>query len=50
MLQLEKYGFSFEPKNYTTFGWTPAEENVIGMRAFEMDMDINLVQLYNVHL
>ena len=35
-LQLEKYGLSFETKKYTTSGWARGDENVIGIRAFNL--------------
>ena len=35
-LQLEKYGLSFDIKKYTTSGWALGDENVIGIRAFNM--------------
>ena len=35
-LQLEKYGLSFDIKKYTTFGWALGDENVIGIRSFNM--------------
>ena len=35
-LQLEKYGLSFETKKYTTSGWARGDENVIGIRAFNI--------------
>ena len=35
-LQLGKYGLSFETKKYTTSGWAQGDENVIGIRAFNL--------------
>ena len=35
-LQSEKYGLSFGIKKYTTSGWALGDENVIGIRAFNM--------------
>ena len=35
-LQLEKYGLSFETKKYTTSSWARGDENVIGIRAFNL--------------
>ena len=34
-LQSEKYGLSFDIKNYTTSGWALGDENVISIRAFK---------------
>ena len=35
-LQSEKYGLSFDVKQYTTSSWTLGDENVIGiLRAFK---------------
>ena len=41
-LQLEKYGLSFETKKYTTSGWAQGDENVIGIRAFKVKLQIFL--------
>ena len=38
-LQSEKYGLSFEFKNYTTSGWALGDENVIGIRAFKIKLN-----------
>ena len=35
-LQSEKYGLSFDIKKYTTSGWALGDENVIGIRAFNV--------------
>ena len=35
-LQSEKYGLSFDIKKYTTSGWALGDENVIGIRAFNL--------------
>ena len=35
-LQSEKYGLSFDIKKYTTSGWALGDENVIGIRAFNI--------------
>ena len=35
-LQLEKYGLPFDIKKYTTFGWALGDENVIGIRSFNI--------------
>ena len=35
-LQLEKYGLSFDIKKNTTSGWALGDENVIGIRAFNL--------------
>ena len=35
-LQSEKYGLSFGIKKYTTSGWALGDENVIGIRAFNI--------------
>ena len=35
-LQLEKYELSFETKKYTTSIWARGDENVIGIRAFNI--------------
>ena len=39
-LQLGKYGLSFDTKKCTTSGWAPGDENVIGIRSFNADRDI----------
>ena len=36
-LQSEKYWLSFDIKKYTTSGWALGDENVIGIRTFEVD-------------
>ena len=38
-LQSEKYGLSFDIKKYTTSGWAMGDENVIGIRAFNLDTE-----------
>ena len=43
-LQLEKYGLSFETKKYTTSGWARGDENVIGIRAFNVAQNFPLLQ------
>ena len=35
-LQSEKYELSFDIKKCTTSGWAPGDENVIGIRAFNI--------------
>ena len=35
-LQSEKYGLSFDVQKYTTSGWALGDENVIGIRAFNV--------------
>ena len=35
-LQLEKYGLSFDIKKCTTSGWALGDENVIGIRSFNL--------------
>ena len=40
-LQSEKYGLSFDIKKYTTSGWALGDENVIGIRAFNMHVLLN---------
>ena len=35
-LQIEKYGLSFDIKKCTTSGWAPGDENVIGIRPFNV--------------
>ena len=40
-LQSEKYGLSFDIKKYTTSGWALGDENVIGIRAFNLNFSIN---------
>ena len=40
-LQFEKYGPSFDIKKYTTSGWAPGDENVIGIRSFKYLLIIN---------
>ena len=37
-LQSEKYGLSFDVKQYTTSSWTLGDENVIGIRAFRVKL------------
>ena len=39
-LQSEKYGLSFDIKKYTTSGWALGDENVIGIRAFNLQLSI----------
>ena len=41
-LQSEKYGLSFDVKKYTTSGWALGDENVIGIRAFNMSTELLL--------
>ena len=45
-LQLEKYGLSFEIKEYTTSGRAWGDENVIGIRAFNM-FTIHILRIFN---
>ena len=40
-LQSEKYGLSFDIKKYTTSGWALGDENMIGIRAFKLDLSLN---------
>ena len=35
-LKLGKYGLSFDIKKYTTSGWALGDENVIGIRSFNI--------------
>ena len=35
-LQLEKYGLPFNIKKCTTFAWALGDENVIGIRSFNL--------------
>ena len=44
-LQVEKYGLSFETKKYTTYGWARGDENVIGIRAFNLFIFSSLSQI-----
>ena len=37
-LQPEKYGLSYDIKKCTTSGWALGDENVIGIRAFKVNM------------
>ena len=41
-LQSEKYGLSFDIKKYTTSGWALGDENVIGIRSFNSQLDVNI--------
>ena len=41
-LQSEKYGLSFDIKKYTTSGWALGDENVIGIRAFNMFLKMHV--------
>ena len=43
-LQSEKYGLSFDIKKYTTSGWALGDENVIGIRAFNISILKNCLQ------
>ena len=57
-LQSEKYGLSFDIKQYTTSGWALGDENVISIRAFNFiqgwpDMKIETflgIKLFNLGL
>ena len=48
-LQSEKYGLSFGIKKYTTSGWALGDENVIGIRAFKVcvNMQLNCILVLN---
>ena len=41
-LQSEKYGLSFDIKKYITSGWALVDENVIGIRSFNLDMTMTI--------
>ena len=46
-LQIEKYGLSFDIKKCTTSCWALGGENVIGIRAFNLEMTNITVIIYN---
>ena len=49
-LQSEKYGLSFDIKKYTTSGWALGDENMIGIRAFNVTGSaLSKFHLINIH-
>ena len=51
-LQSEKYGLSSDIKKYTTSGWALGDENVIGIRAFNLqnyEIVIGIISVYSIN-
>ena len=49
-LQSEKYGLSFDIKKYNTSSWALGDENVIGIRAFNKELETSIIKIKRVWL